>query len=168
MIAGKVWKFGDNIDSDLMMPGPMLYATEEAQKYAVFAANRPGWSRQVAPGDTIVAGRSFGMGSGRPAARSLRALGVGCVLAESVDGLFFRNAVNYGFIALDCPGVHAAFAEGDVARVSIETWRVVNETTGAALSITPVPATLLKLMTGGGVFPLLESLGLIAPLGPGA
>ena len=82
----------------------------------MFAANRPGWVDQIAPGDIIVGGRNFGTGSSRPAARSLRNIGLGCLVAKSINGLFFRNAVSFGFLALECPGVHAAFEEGQTAR----------------------------------------------------
>ena len=105
MISGAVWIFGDNINTDLMLPGPMLFASEEEQKRAVFAANRPGWVDQVRPGDIIIGGLNYGMGSSRPAARSLRNLGVAAVIAHSINGLFFRNAVNFGLLALECPGV---------------------------------------------------------------
>jgi len=163
MIAGRVWKFGDNINTDLMVPSAVTYASEEEQRRAVFAASRPGWVDQVAAGDIIVGGRNYGMGSSRPAARSLRNLGLGGLLAESLNGLFFRNAVNFGFLAVECPGVHALFEEGQMAEVDIEGWMVRNRDTGASLPIKPVPGELLSLMRGGGVFPHLESLGLIAP-----
>ncbi|MBM3567408.1 MAG: 3-isopropylmalate dehydratase [Alphaproteobacteria bacterium] len=163
MIAGRVWKFGDDINTDLMLPGSVLYASEEEQKRAVFAANRPGWVDQVKPGDVLVGGRNFGMGSSRPAARSLRNLGLACVLAESINGLFFRNAVNFGLIALACPGVHAACEEGDRLELAIADWRASNARTGVALAVTPIPEALLKLMTGGGIYPHLEQRGLILP-----
>src|SRR5215469_13737472 len=115
MITGRVWKFGDNINTDLMLPGPLLTASEAQQKRAVFSANRPGWVDQVHAGDVLIGGRNFGTGSSRPAARSLRNLAIGCLLAESINGLFFRNAVSFGFVALECPGVSAAFEEGHTA-----------------------------------------------------
>lgn len=163
MITERVWKFGDNINTDLMLPGPLLTASEAEQARAVFAANRPGWVDQVVPGDVIVAGRNFGTGSSRPAARSLRNLGVGALLAQSINGLFFRNAVSFGLLALECPGVDAAFAEGQTAEISVEDWTVRNRQTGTVLSLRPVPERLLSLMTGGGIFPILEAEGLIAP-----
>jgi len=163
MITGRVWKFGDNINTDLMLPGPLLTASEAEQMRAVFSANRPGWVDQVQSGDVLVGGRNFGTGSSRPAARSLRNLGLGCLLAESINGLFFRNAVSFGFVALECPGISAAFEEGQVAEVSLDDWSVRNRTTGAVLPVPPVPQQLLALMSGGGVYPLLEAQGLIAP-----
>ncbi|MGE0257297.1 MAG: 3-isopropylmalate dehydratase [Alphaproteobacteria bacterium] len=167
MPAGRVWKFGDDINTDLMLPGPLLTASEVEQARAVFSANRPGWIDRIDPGDMIVGGRNFGTGSSRPAARSLRNIGIGALLAESINGLFFRNAVSFGFLALECAGVHAAFEEGQTAEVSIEDWTVRNRDTGAVLPIKPVPERLLALMTGGGIFPLLEAEGLIAPKAAG-
>ena len=133
MIAGRVWKFGDNINTDLMLPGPLLLATEEEQRRAVFSANRPGWVDQVQAGDIIVGGLNFGMGSSRPAARSLRNCGIPALIAESINGLFFRNAVNFGLLALECPGVRAAFAEGQTAEITLEDFTVRNRETGAVL-----------------------------------
>ena len=163
MTSGRVWKFGDNINTDLMLPGPLLTASEEEQRRAVFSANRPGWIDQVQPGDIIIGGRNFGTGSSRPAARSLRNLGLGALIAESINGLFFRNAVSFGFLALECPGIHAAFKEGQTAEISIPDWIIRNRDTGSMLAIAPVPERLLSLMTGGGIFPVLEAEGLVAP-----
>jgi 3-isopropylmalate/(R)-2-methylmalate dehydratase small subunit len=163
MICGAVWIFGDNINTDLMLPGPLLFASEEEQKRAVFAANRPGWVDQVRPGDIVIGGLNFGMGSSRPAARSLRNLGVAAVIADSINGLFFRNAVNFGLLALECPGVHSAFAEGQTAEVSLDGFTVRNRATGVLLKALPVPAMLLELMREGGLYPHLEKQGLIEP-----
>lgn len=162
MIAGKTWCFGDNINTDLILPGPYLYRSPAEQARAVFQANRPGWVDQVAPGDAVIGGLNFGMGSSRPAARSLRMCGVGFLLAETINGLFFRNSVNYGLLACECPGVAAAFAEGDMAELSIEAWQVRNARTGAVLAVTPVPSELLAIMQGGGIYPLMVAKGLIA------
>ena len=163
MIAGKTWTFGDNINTDLMLPGALLLAPEADQMRAVFAANRPGWVDQVQAGDIIVGGLNYGMGSSRPAARSLRNCGIAALIAESINGLFFRNAVNFGLLALECPGVHAAFAEGQVCEVSVADFTVRNRDTGAVLQAQPVPQMLLDMMLGGGVYPTLEKQGLIAP-----
>lgn len=163
-LAGRVWIFGDNINTDLMLPGNVRHAAEEVQARHVFAANRPGWVDEVRRGDFIVAGNNFGTGSSRPAARSLRNAGITCLLAESINGLFFRNAVNFGLVALECPGVHAAFAEGQTAEISLDEFTVRNRGTGAVLKASPVPPMLLDMMRHGGVYPDLERRGLIAPL----
>jgi 3-isopropylmalate/(R)-2-methylmalate dehydratase small subunit len=165
MIAGKVWKFGDNINTDLMLPGNLLLVPEEEQKKAVFSANRPGWVDEVQPGDIIVGGLNYGMGSSRPAARSLRNCGVAALVADSLNGLFFRNAFNFGLLALECPGVHAAFEEGQTLEISLDEFTVRNHATGAVLKALPIPPTLLDLMRNGGLYPYLEQQGLIEQFG---
>jgi 3-isopropylmalate/(R)-2-methylmalate dehydratase small subunit len=166
MLAGRAWKFGDNINTDLMLPGPYLVQSAEAQAKAVFISNRPEFLRDMRRGDVIVGGFNYGMGSSRPAARSLRNCGLGFLLAETINGLFFRNAVNHGFRAFECPGVSQAFEEGDTAELSIEDWTATNRRTGQALQVTPVPKMLLDMMLGGGILPVLEAQGLIAPHKP--
>ena len=162
-IIGKVWKFGPNINTDLILPGHIQLASPEAQARAVFEANRPGWVDEVAPGDIIVAGANFGMGSSRPAARSLKNLGLACLVAESINGLFFRNCINWGFPALECPGAFDAFAEGDSAEISFEDFTVRNAASNAVLSAGEIPPILLRTLDAGGIYPLLEAEGLIAP-----
>ncbi len=159
----RVWKVGDNINTDLILPNRAFYLTVEEQPAYVFSANRPGWSSQVQKGDILIGGRNFGMGSSRPAARSLKNLGLSCLIAPSINGLFFRNAVNFAFPALECPGVDEAFEEGDVAEVEFEAGRVRNVTRGTELQARPLPPQLLALVTAGGIYPLLEKEGLIAP-----
>ncbi len=163
MLAGRSWCFGDNINTDLMLPGPLLLASEEDQRRAVFSANRPGWVDQVQVGDVIVGGLNYGMGSSRPAARSLRNCGIRALIADSINGLFFRNAVNFGLVALECPGIRAAFAEGQTAEITLEDFTVRNRETGVELKALPVPQMLLDMMLGGGLYPHLEREGLIAP-----
>jgi 3-isopropylmalate/(R)-2-methylmalate dehydratase small subunit len=163
MIAGRVWKFGHSINTDLMLPGHAALLPQAEQARLVFQANRPGWVDEVAKGDIIVAGQSFGLGSSRPAARSLRNLGIGCVIAESLARLFFRNCVNWGLVALECKGIEAAFEEGESAEISTADWTVRNRATGRELKAVPIPDMLLKLMQGGGIYPVLERDGLIAP-----
>jgi len=164
VIRGKVWKFEANINTDLILPVHSAYLPPEEQIRFIFGANRPGWVDEMSPGDIIVSESNFGMGSSRPAARNLKLLGVGALIAESINGLFYRNSINFGFPALECPGVTAAFSEGDVAEVSFDDFTVRNVTTGASLDAPPVPDALLRILRAGGVYPLLEQEGLIAPL----
>lgn len=159
---GRVWVFPDDINTDLILPIRAYYLPVEEQPAFVFSANRPGWSSEVKPGDIIVGGRNFGMGSSRPAARSLKNLGIGGLIAESINGLFYRNSVNWGFPAIECPGVHAAFEEGDEAEMSFDDFTVRNLTRGTSLPCQHAPASLLEVMGAGGIYPLLEAEGLIA------
>ena len=164
VISGKVWTFGDNINTDLMLPGHVHMATEAEQARAVFQANRPGWVDEMKPGDFIIGGKNYGTGSSRPAARSLRNIGIACLIADSINSLMYRNCVNFGLLAIECPGVSNLFTEeGPIAEVSLEDFTVRNKTTGKALKAQPVPANMLTLMRGGGIYPVLEQEGLIAP-----
>ena len=117
MIAGRVWKFGDDINVEMMLPQIALYLPEKQRARYVFQSHRPGWVDQVKPGDFIVGGRNYGIGSSRPAPLSLRNVGIACLIAESITDIFFRNAVNFGLLALQCPGIHAAFEEGQTAEL---------------------------------------------------
>ena len=163
MIAGRVWKFGDNINTEMMLPMQALYLPEQDRVRYVFQSVRPGWVDQMQPGDFIIGGQNYGTGSSRPAALQLRGLGIGCLIAELINDLFFRNAVNFGLLALECPGVHAAFEEGQTAEVSTEDFTVRNRETGVALNAGRLPRNLVALMCDGGIFPQLERQGLIAP-----
>ncbi|MBI3069200.1 MAG: 3-isopropylmalate dehydratase [Betaproteobacteria bacterium] len=159
----RAWKFGDNVNTDLILPVQAFYLTPQEQARFVFHANRPGWVDLVQPGDILIGGRNFGMGSSRPAARSLKNLGLACLVAHSVNGLFFRNCVNFAFPALECPGVFDAFEEGDVAEVDFDAATVRNATRDRTLQARALPRELLDLVKAGGIYPLLEKEGLIAP-----
>jgi 3-isopropylmalate/(R)-2-methylmalate dehydratase small subunit len=159
--VGRVWKFGDNIDTDLMQPGHALVGNIEEEARYVFEANRPGWVDLVHPGDVIVAGRNFGTGSSRPASRALRRAGVGAVLAESINGLFFRNCVNYALPALECKGVQALFEEGDVASFDLRSGEIRNTTREGSLHADPWPSELLDVLEAGGLVALLHREGLV-------
>ncbi len=159
--VGKVWKFGDDINTDLMFPMGAFEVPQVERKMLVFQANRPGWSELVNPGDVIVGGRNYGLGSGRSAPESLRDLGIAALVAESINGLFLRNCINHGFPVLQCPGVHAAFAEGDKAEVELRAGTVRNLRTGTVLQGMKLPDILLEIIEAGGVLAGLRAEGFI-------
>lgn len=167
MITGRVWKFGDQINTDMILPTAVMYRPPAEHAQHVFASTRPGWAAQVTPGDIVVAGENFGTGSARPAPLSMRTLGVGCLIADSINKLFFRNCVNFGLPAIECPGASAAFEEGDIAEVLLAEGLVRNPRTGVELRGAPVPGDLMAVMQNGGIFPMLEAEGLIGPEGSG-
>lgn len=162
-LEGRVWTFGAEISTDLMLPNYVNNTSEAEQARAVFAANRPGWVDLVQPGDIIVGGQNFGTGSSRPAARSLRNVGIRCLIAETINGLFLRNCVNFGLPAFECPGVSEAFEEGQVAEVDLDRCLVRNRATGVELQGKPIPVELMALMIGGGLYPSMQKQGLIEP-----
>jgi 3-isopropylmalate/(R)-2-methylmalate dehydratase small subunit len=158
-IKGRVWKFGDNINTDLMMPNIAYEYPPNEQPKFVFSANRPGWSSEVQKGDVIIGGSNFGTGSSRPAAKQLLLLGIAVVVAESINGLFLRNCVNFGLPAFSCPGVSALFEEGETAIIDYPESTVKNERSVESLSGRKLPLSLIQLTLSGGVVPLLRREG---------
>ena len=161
-IKGKVWKFGDDINTDLVIPGFAVLMPREEQPQYCFSANRPGWVNEVQPGDILIAGRNFGVGSARSIGDVFVQLGVSAIVAESFNGLGLRNCVNVGLPSLPCPGILAAFEEGDLADVDWVSGVVQNLTTGAKVAGRPVPGPLRAIVAAGGVEVLLRSEGYLA------
>ena len=91
-------------------------------------------------------------------------IGLACLVAESINGLFYRNAVNFAFPALEAPGVSALFREGETAEVLFEEYRVRNPASGKEIRGAAMPVPLLNILKAGGIYPLLEKEGKIAPL----
>lgn len=160
-IEGTAWVFGDDINTDLILPGAaFLLPVEEQIKYC-FSANRPGWCDEVQPGDIIIAGKNFGLGSARPIGNVFAHLGVAGVIAASFNGLGLRNCVNYGVHVLPCP--EAVNAIGDGERISVD-WGagiVRGLANGQEVSGRPVPQALLDIAEAGGVVPVLQAEGLL-------
>ncbi len=156
VIKGKVWKFGNNISTDFLMPS--FTRGETPQEWAAFCmrANRPEFAQEVRQGDIIVAGRNFGCGSSRPAAHNLITLGVSCVIAESFGRIFFRSSVNLEFPVLYCKGVYDAFNEGDILQANFHTGEVKNLTSGKVLQADPLPEVAMRILNAGGVVALLK------------
>ena len=126
-IRGRVWGFGDDINTDLMYPHICYTLPEKDRPKYTMWANRPGWASQVNRGDIIVAGRNFGVGSSRPAAANLVGLGIVLVMAETVNGLFMRNAVNCGLPVLRMDGITQWIAEGDIIQVDFQNCNRVHQ-----------------------------------------
>ncbi|MFC1988230.1 3-isopropylmalate dehydratase [Chloroflexota bacterium] len=163
IFEGKVWKFGDNMNTDLMLPGNhtielaargMGTTPYEAARQICMRANRLGWAAQVQDGDIVIGGYNFGCGSARKAPGVFQVLGVSAILADSISRLFFRIAIYLGMPVLICEGVSQAFEEGDKAQVKIETGEVINLTKGTkiqgeALAADSPPMQILK--AGGAI-----------------
>jgi 3-isopropylmalate/(R)-2-methylmalate dehydratase small subunit len=166
VITGKVWKFGDDINTDLVIPNFAMTLPRTEQPQYCFNANRPGWVNEVRPGDILLAGRNFGVGSARNIGDVFKQLGISAIIAESFNSLGLRNCVNMGVPSLPCKGVHDAFAEGDVAEVDWTSGAVRNLTNRSAVSLTgqPLPAALQAIIKAGGVEAVLTQRGLIEPL----
>jgi 3-isopropylmalate/(R)-2-methylmalate dehydratase small subunit len=162
LLKGRVWKFGDNINTDLMMPNAAYEYPPSEQPKFVFSANRPGWSSEVERGDILIGGVNFGTGSSRPAAKQVAGLGVAALVAESINGLFLRNCVNFGLPAFPCVGVYEMFEEGDIAIVDYASCQITNARTGSSLYGKRLPQSLITLTLSGGIVPLLQREGYIS------
>lgn len=158
-IRGRVWKFGGDINTDLMIPSFALTQPLEEQIKHCFEANRPGWVDQVRQGDIIVGGKNFGAGSSRPGAQVFKRLGISCVLADSINGLFLRNCVNFGLAALPCLGIAEAFEEGEEAEVDLRSGEIANLSRGTAVIASPLPEPLIEIIEAGGILAVLEQEG---------
>lgn len=159
MFRGKVWVFGDNLNTDAMYPAfAMKMQPAEAAKH-VFYQVRPGWTDEVAPGDIVLAGKNFGLGSSRPVAALFVELGVAGLVAEEFNSLFFRNAVNSGLPAITVPDATAVFRDGDTGTFDLAegSWR--NDTTGASGTVPKLPDLILDIIDSGGVLPRLARQG---------
>jgi 3-isopropylmalate/(R)-2-methylmalate dehydratase small subunit len=162
-ITGRAWVFGDSIDTDAMYPGfAMKLPIPEAAQH-VFYDLRPGWTEQVRPGDIVVAGRNFGIGSSRPVAALMRQLGVTALVAEEFNSLFLRNSINNGLPALTVPGVRGLVQEGDQVTVDLaEGWL---EAGGRRVTVPPLPQMVLDILDAGGLIARLTADGYLRPAG---
>ncbi len=160
ILRGKVWKFGDNISTDLMFPNLAFNVPDSEKPHYCMNANRPGWSAQVHKGDIFVAGRNLGCGSSRSAPRVLRDLGLACAIAESTSRLFLRNSINLGWPTLICPGIAAIVAEDDELEVNVATGEVRNISNGKTAQAEGFPddSPPAQIMRAGGLEPFLRQV----------
>ena len=154
---GPAWTFGNQIDTDQIVPGQFLSASVEEQGRHVFEASSPEFCQQFKAGGIIVAGSNFGCGSSRESAPEvLKHLGVAAIVAESFARIFFRNAIAIGFPVLVCPGVTAQVAHGDQVEVDVEGARVTVAEGGTTLQAVPLNAIMLECLKKGGIMQLLS------------
>lgn len=152
-LTGKAWKFGDDVNTDLIIPGKYLELTDprEMARHAMEGVD-PDFSAEVSEGDIVVAGRNFGCGSSREhAPLALKYAGVGAVVAESYARIFYRNAINIGLPALECPGVTDAVSEGDTLEIDVAGGTVRNTRTGVQLRTAPLPGFMVEVLDEGGL-----------------
>ncbi|MBO8143630.1 MAG: 3-isopropylmalate dehydratase small subunit [Thermodesulfobacterium sp.] len=154
-IKGKVWKFGDNIDTDVIIPARYLNTTdpEELAKHCMEDAD-PEFSKKVNKGDIIVAGKNFGCGSSREHAPiSIKACGIACVIAESFARIFYRNAFNTGLLILECPEAAKEAETGDELEIYPEEGKIINLTKNKTYITKPLPGFMKEILEDGGLIP---------------
>jgi 3-isopropylmalate/(R)-2-methylmalate dehydratase small subunit len=151
----RAWRFGAEIDTDALAPGAWMQHGVELIAQHCLESVRPEFASQVRPGDVLVAGPGFGIGSSREqAAAALRHLGVAAVIAPSFAGLFFRNAFNLGLLLLTCKDADR-IAEGERIAFDARAGQVVRAG-GEALATEPIPGFLLDMIDAGGLLPQLQ------------
>jgi 3-isopropylmalate/(R)-2-methylmalate dehydratase small subunit len=159
VIEGRVWVFGDSVDTDNMYPGfAMKLSIEEAARH-VFYDLRPGWTDRVKSGDIVIAGKNFGIGSSRPVAQLFRQLGVAALVAEEFNSLFLRNSINFGLPAITIPGVSSKLSDGDHVRLDIRNATIEKLGTDVELKGSPLPEFVLEIVAQGGLMSKLAADG---------
>ncbi len=160
ILKGRAFKFGDGISTDLIIPGKYAHLRSnlpELAKHAMEDAN-PEFVRLVRPGDFIVAGSNFGLGSSREhAPLVIKMAGVSAILAKSFARIFFRNAINQGVPALICQT--GGIAEGDNLEISLDEGLIRNITRNESYSFTRIPPTMLNILNEGGLIPYINRHG---------
>jgi 3-isopropylmalate/(R)-2-methylmalate dehydratase small subunit len=152
MNRGRVWKYGDDINTDVIFPGRYTYQLLEPAEMAKHAMEDldPEFARNVKPGDVIVAGKNFGCGSSREqAAACLRAAGVQAVVAASFARIYFRNAINLGLAVLQCEAASDALQTGDEIEVDFTGGRIILGE--RVFQFFPLPESVLGIIEAGGL-----------------
>ncbi len=152
ILKGRVHKFGDDISTDLITPGRYFHLRTnlpELAKHTLEDAD-PDFVKRMKPGDFVVAGRNFGLGSSREhAAIVIKLAGTGAVLSQGFARIFFRNAINQGLPALTCDT--SRINDGDELEIDVENGKIKDLTTGETLTTKPLPAAMLGILKDGGL-----------------
>lgn len=152
-IKGKAWKFGENIDTDLIIPARYLNTSDPAElaKHCMEDAD-PEFVKKLSVGDIIVAGKNFGCGSSREHAPiALKAAGIGCVIAPTFARIFYRNAFNMGLPIFESKEASEGISEGDVVEINPSTGEIHNLTKGQTYKAQPIPPFMQELIQDGGL-----------------
>lgn len=152
-IHGKAWKFGDDVDTDAIIPARYLNSTDPEFLGAHCMEDAdPDFSKKVGKGDILVAGKNFGCGSSREHAPvSIKAAGLSCVVADNFARIFYRNAFNMGLLILECPEAAAAARTGDELEIDPQTGEIVNLTRGETYQAQKIPPFMQELLDAGGL-----------------
>jgi 3-isopropylmalate/(R)-2-methylmalate dehydratase small subunit len=156
IITGRVWKFGDNVNTDYMHPSFGREEPWERRKKQILHIHRA-FTEGCQPGDVIVGGNNFGCGSSREEAPdNLKKLGIGCVVAESFGRIFFRNCLAVALPVMACKGVSEIFCEGDQMELDFENATVRNITNGKEIGGPMLSPDLIRIVREGGILELLK------------
>ena len=154
---GKAVKYGDNVDTDVIIPARYLNISDK-HELALHAMEDidPDFTKKVCPGDILVAGENFGCGSSREhAPLVLKESGISCIIARSFARIFYRNAINIGHPVIECPAAADAISQGHSVTVDTDAGRIYDNTQSAAFSFPPMPGFIKSIVDAGG---LMESI----------
>ena len=151
----KIYKYGDNVDTDVIIPARYLNAPDEKSLASHCMEDIDAqFASTVEAGDIVMGGGNFGCGSSREhAPLVIKTCGCGCVVAKSFARIFYRNAINTGLAIMECPEAVEAIRNGDVVSVDADSGVIVDETTGATFTAQPFPPFLMEIINAGGLVP---------------
>ena len=158
LLIGRAWAFGDDVDTDVIIPARRLVSGDAAElgRYCMEDAD-PEFADKISPGDIIVAGENFGCGSSREhAPLAIRGAGCSCVIAASFARIFFRNAINTGLPIFECPEAVASVREGDEIEIDPAAGVILNRRSGESYPVAPFPPFLQELVRRGGLAPYVR------------
>jgi len=157
-IRGRVWKFGDSVDTNIIAPLHVMRKGEiEEIAQHTMAAVRPEFPAQVRPGDIIVAGANFGCGSHREEAnRVLEKVGIRAIVADSVARIFLRTSINLAYPTLVAPGVSSLIEDHDELEIDYPRGAIRNLRSGRELALPKYPASVEQIFAAGGILTLLK------------
>jgi 3-isopropylmalate dehydratase small subunit len=158
-IRGRAWKFGDDIDTDIIIPARYLTTADPAELAShCMEPVSPDFPKQVRPGDLVVGGKNFGCGSSREHAPiALKGCGVAAVIAPTFARIFYRNAFNVGLPAIESAEAAASIQQGDEVEVDLTGGTIRNLTRGEVYAFLPIPAFMMELVTAGGLIAWLKN-----------
>ena len=154
-LKGQVWKYGDNVDTDVIIPARYLNVStpEELARHCMEDID-PSFAGAVQSGDVIVAGENFGCGSSREhAPLAIKSAGVSCVVARNFARIFYRNAINIGLPIMECPAAVDGAEKGHQLEMNLEAGQVHNLTTGSVHQAEPYPPFMMEIIDAGGLVP---------------
>ena len=160
MLRGKVFKFGDGISTDQIVPGHLTHLRNDLPELAkhVLEDEDPTFVSRVKPGDFIVAGSNFGLGSSREhAPLIIKRAGISAIIAMSVARIFFRNAINQGLPVLICDTDE--INDGDELEVDLSTSTIRDITNGKLLTFGKIPQVMIQILEEGGLIPYIQKHG---------
>lgn len=160
-VSGKTYKYGDNVDTDVIIPARYLN-TPDAKELAKHCMEDidTSFASTVKPGEIMIAGKNFGCGSSREhAPLAIKTCGVACVIAATFARIFYRNALNIGLPILECPEAAKAIKAGDTVSVDFDTGVITDETTGKSFQGEPFPPFMQELIASGGLAAFRRSRG---------